>query len=171
VPDTGDAGRPDDGPLLAIGRVARAHGIHGRVLVAPYDQESKALASLKRVQLGPREFVIELAERANLGWLLSLQGIADRNAADTLRGLEVKAFRDELPPLDEGEVYFADLIGFSVVDQQGQVRGVVEGIEAAGAQELLRLEGGQLVPLALVKDVLSEGRRIVVDAPEGLFDL
>jgi 16S rRNA processing protein RimM len=171
VPEASASGRPEDGALLAIGRVARAHGIRGRILVAPYDQESQALSTLKRIQLGSREFAIELAERANLGWLLALQGIADRNAADTLRGLEVKAWRDELPPLEDGEVYFVDLIGFTVVDAQGQERGVVEGLEAAGAQELLKLQGGQLVPLELVKEVLSEARRIIVDAPEGLFDL
>ncbi|HEX4384118.1 MAG TPA: ribosome maturation factor RimM [Myxococcales bacterium] len=169
--EASDVGRPDDGALLAIGRVARAHGIRGRVLVAPYDPESQALASLKRIHLGPREYRIQLAERVNLGWLVELQGVADRNLADTLRGLEVKAFRDELPPLEEGEVYYADLIGYTVVDGQGQERGVVERLIAAGAQELLELTGGKLVPLALVKEVMSDTRRIVVDAPEGLFDL
>jgi 16S rRNA processing protein RimM len=171
VSEASDVGRPDDGALLAIGRVARAHGIRGRVLIKPYDEESQALQSLRRVYLGPREYQIELAERANLGWLLALQGVADRNLADTLRGLEVKAFRAELPPLEEGEVYYADLIGYAVVDGQGQERGVVERLIAAGAQELLELTGGKLVPLALVKEVMSDTRRIVVDAPEGLFDL
>jgi 16S rRNA processing protein RimM len=160
-----------DGELLAIGRVARAHGIRGRVLVKPFDEESQALQTLKRVYLGPREYRIELAERANLGWLLALQGVADRNLADTLRGLEVKAVRAELPPLEEGEVYYVDLIGFTVVDAQGQERGVVSHLESAGAQELLELESGKLVPLALVKEVMSEARRIIIDAPEGLFDL
>jgi 16S rRNA processing protein RimM len=171
VTEASASGRPEDGALLAIGRVARAHGIRGRVLVAPYDQESQALSTLRRVHLGSREFAIELSERANLGWLLALRGIGDRDAADALRGLEVKAFRAELPPLDEGEIYAVDLIGFTVVDAQGQERGVVEALEAAGPQDLLKLQGGQLVPLLLVKEVVPEGRRIIVDAPEGLFDL
>ena len=163
--------RPGDGGLLPIGRVARAHGIRGRVLVKPFDEESQALQTLKRVYLGPREYQIELAERANLGWLLALKGVSDRNLAETLRGLEVKALRAELPPLEEGEVYYVDLIGFTVVDAQGQERGIVSHLESAGAQELLELEGGKLVPLALVKQVMSEARRIIIDAPEGLFDL
>ena len=162
---------PGDGGLLAIGRVARAHGIRGRVLVAPYDEESQALQTLKRIYLGPREYKIDLAERANLGWLLALQGVADRNKAEPLRGLEVKAFRDELPPLEEGEIYFADLVGYTVVDAQGQERGVVSHLESAGKQELLELTSGKLVPLLLVKEVIAEARRIVIDAPEGLFDL
>ena len=56
-----------------------------------------------------------------------------------------------------------------MVDTQGRPRGVVEELEEAGAQDLLRLSGGILVPLSLVTEV--QDRRLVVDAPEGLFEL
>ena len=79
--------------------------------------------------------------------------------------------RADLPALEEGEMYAIDLIGYAVSDPQGTVRGVVEDLEEAGAQDLLRLESGALVPLSLVKEVQPQARRIVVDAPEGLFDL
>jgi 16S rRNA processing protein RimM len=141
------------------------------VLIAPYDEESQALSSVKTLWAGERQFEIARAERANLGWLVALRGLDDRDAADALRGQEVKVLRSELPELDEGEMYAVDLIGFSVVDGEGKERGVVEDLEEAGAQDLLRLEGGRLVPLALVKEVLSDVRRIVIDAPEGLFEL
>jgi 16S rRNA processing protein RimM len=157
--------------LIALGKVARAHGVRGKVLIAPYDPESQALGQLRRVEIGGREFRIALAERANLGWLVALDGLGDRDAADALRGREVKAHREELPALDSGEMYAIDLIGFTVVDGQGIERGVVEDLEAAGPQDLLRLQGGALVPLALVKEILSDLRRIVIDAPEGLFEL
>ena len=58
-----------------------------------------------------------------------------------------------------------------LLSPQGTVRGVVEDLEEAGPQDLLRLDGGTLVPLALVTEVQPQARRIVVDAPEGLFDL
>jgi 16S rRNA processing protein RimM len=157
--------------LIALGRVARAHGIRGRVLVAPYDEESLSLQHLSRVRIGDREYKIARAERANLGWLVALEGLHDRNQADALRGEEVLAHREELPPLGEQEMYAIDLIGFTVVDLQGVARGVVEDLEEAGPQDLLKLQGGQLVPLSLVKEVLSDQRRIVIEAPEGLFDL
>jgi len=160
-----------EGALLAIGRVARAHGIRGRVLVAPYDEESQALSKVQKLWAGEKQFEVARAERANLGWLVALRGVDDRNAADALRGQEVKVLRSELPALDEDEMYAVDLIGFSVVDGEGKERGVVEDLEEAGAQDLLRLEGGRLVPLALVKEVLPEVRRIVIDVPEGLFEL
>jgi 16S rRNA processing protein RimM len=160
-----------DAALLAVGRVARAHGIRGRVLVAPYNADSQGLERVRRIWLDERAFEVERAERVNLGYLVALRGITDRDQADALRGREVKVDRAELPPLDDGEMYAIDLIGFEVVDVAGTVRGAVEELEEAGAQDLLRLSGGALVPLALVKEVQAEARRIVVDAPDGLFEL
>jgi len=157
--------------LLAVGRVQRAHGVRGRVLVAPYNADSEALLRTRRIWLDGREWQVDRAERANLGWLIALRGVSDRDAADALRGQEVQVDRSDLPPLAEDEMYAIDLIGYEVVDVRGTRRGVVEGLEEAGPQDLLRLQGGTLVPLALVKEVLSDGRRIVVDAPEGLFEL
>jgi 16S rRNA processing protein RimM len=157
--------------LLAVGRVARAHGIRGRVLIAPYNAESDGLERVRRMWLGERDFEVERAERVNLGYLVALRGVADRDQAAALRGQEVRVDRAELPALDEGEMYAVDLIGYEVSDPQGRIRGVVENLEEAGPQDLLRLAGGTLVPLSLVKEVQPEARRIVVDAPEGLFEL
>ena len=157
--------------FLAIGRVARAHGVRGRILVAPYNADSEGLEGVRTIWLGERAFEVERAERVNLGYLVSLRGIADRDQAQALRGQEVRVDRAELPAPGEGEMYAVDLIGYAVSDPQGKVHGVVEDLEEAGAQDLLRLENGALVPLGLVKEVQPQARRIVVDAPEGLFDL
>jgi len=151
--------------LLAVGRVARAHGVRGRLLIAPYNADSEALRRVRRLWVGEQEFEVDRAERVNLGYLV------DRDQADALRGSEVRVDRADLPALEEGEMYAVDLIGYEVSDPQGTVHGVVEDVEEAGTQDLLRLAGGTLVPLGLVKEVLPESRRIVVEAPEGLFDL
>jgi 16S rRNA processing protein RimM len=157
--------------LLAVGRVARAHGVRGRLLIAPYNADSEGLQRVRKMWLGEHEFEVERAERVQLGYLVALRGVADRDEAAALRGKEVHVDRAELPALEEGEMYAVDLIGYEVSDPQGTVRGVVEDLEEAGAQDLLRLRGGALVPLGLVKEVQREARKIVVDAPEGLFEL
>lgn len=160
-----------DEALLAVGRVARAHGIRGRVLLAPYNAESTGLEGIRRLWLSGREYEVARAERVNLGYLVALRGIDDRNAADALRGQEVMVDRRELPPPEEDEIYAVDLIGFTVADAQGKAHGVVEEIEEAGHQDLLKLQGGALVPMGLVREVISEARRIVIEVPEGLFDI
>ena len=157
--------------LLAVGRVARAHGLRGRVLIAPYNPDSSGLARVRRMWVGGQELEVERAERVNLGYLVAFRGVSDRDRADALRGQEVQVERAELPALEADEMYAVDLIGYEVSDPAGTVHGVVENLEEAGAQDLLRLRGGGLVPLALVKEVQPEARRIIVDAPEGLFDL
>jgi 16S rRNA processing protein RimM len=156
---------------LAVGKVARAHGIRGRVLIAPFHADSESLARVTRVWLADREYQVARVERANLGWLVALKGVDDRDQADALRGQEVQIDRAEMPPPGENEIYAIDLVGCEVVDGEGRVRGVVEDIEEAGPQDLLKLQGGALVPMGLVKEVSQDGRRIVVDVPEGLFEL
>ena len=160
-----------DPALLAVGRVARAHGLRGRVLVAPYNADSIGLERVRRLWLSGKVYEVARAERVNLGYLVALRGIDDRNAADALRGQEVMVDRSELPPPAEDEMYAVDLIGFEVTDAPGKVYGVVEDLEEAGPQDLLKLKGGALVPLGLVQEVMSESRRIVIQVPEGLFEL
>ena len=145
--------------------------MRGRVLIAPYNASSEGLERVRRLWLGERQFEVDRAERVNLGYLVALRGVEDRDQAGALRGQEVRVDRAELPALEEGEMYAIDLIGYAVSDAQGTVHGVVEDLEEAGAQDLLRLESGVLVPLSLVKEVQPQARRIVVDAPDGLFDL
>ncbi|GAC1346950.1 MAG: ribosome maturation factor RimM [Myxococcales bacterium] len=166
--------------LLAVGRVARAHGLRGRILVAPYNAESSGLERASALWLAreggePRRVEVRSAERANLGYLVALRGLDNRNAAEALRGNEVWVARAELPSLDEGEFYASDLVGMEVRDGAGVLRGAVTALETAGRQELLtvRTPAGVevLVPLGLVREVEEGARRIVVDAPEGLFEL
>src|SRR5438128_11125739 len=156
---------------LAIGRVARAHGIRGRVLIAPYNAGSEGLCQARRIWLGEREFEVDRAQRVSQGYLIALRGVGDRDQADALRGKEVRVDRAELPALEAGEMYAIDLIGYQVSDPQGTVRVVVEDLEEAGPQYLPRLNGGALVPLARITVVQPQARRIFVDAPEGLCEL
>jgi 16S rRNA processing protein RimM len=165
--------------LLAIGRVARAHGVRGRILLVPYNADSDSLTRVPalwlRVGAGePERFAVARAERTAQGYLIALVGVVDRDAAAELRGREALVERSSLPAPDEGEMYAADLIGFSVVDQTGAQRGVVVDLETAGLQELLRVRDADrdaLVPVALLKEIDEARRRIVVEAPEGLFEL
>jgi 16S rRNA processing protein RimM len=165
--------------LLPVGRVARAHGIQGRILLVPYNEESQDLVGVLSLWLRaregePRRFEVGKAERVNLGYLVALRGIADRDAAAALRGQEALVDRAELPAPGEDELYAADLIGMSAVDQDGTDRGEVVALETAGLQELLRVRKGQkesLVPLSLVREVDEAARKISIEAPEGLFEL
>ena len=168
------AARP---PLMAVGRVARAHGIRGRILVAPFNEESEGLERVRTLWLArpgaePAPHPVERAERVHLGYIFALQNLTDRDVAGALRGSEVSVARDELPKLDEDEVYTADLIGLSVRDTQGNPRGKIVDLEQAGPNELLVVRGPQgdaLVPLAFFVEL--DGDVAVIEVPEGLFEV
>jgi 16S rRNA processing protein RimM len=176
--------------LLAVGRIARAHGLRGRVLLAPYNEASEGLERASAFWLQPRtlrepggagaaegpprRFEVAHAERVHLGYLVSLRGVIDRDAAEALRGSEALIEREELPALEADQIWAADLVGMQVRDEAGAVRGEVVGLEAAGPNDLLQVKaeaGVALVPMGLVREVDEEGRTIVIEAPEGLFEV
>jgi 16S rRNA processing protein RimM len=99
-----------------------------------------------------------------------LEGVADRSAAEALRGSLVEVDRSALPPLEEGEYYHADLIGLPCVDAEGRELGSVAAVENYGAGDLLEVEAPDgkrsLIPFKSgIADL--EGDRIVLD-PEFL---
>ncbi|MBS2023274.1 MAG: 16S rRNA processing protein RimM [Deltaproteobacteria bacterium] len=165
-------------PLLAVGYVARAHGVRGRILVTPFNAESQGLERVQVLWLArdgqaPKQHKVSRGERVHLGYIYALQGLDDRDVAESLKGSEVSVARAELPALDEDQLYAADLIGLTVIDTTGVERGVIEAFEQAGPNELLSVRGPKgvsLVPLAFLVEVDAQNRALI-DAPEGLFDL
>ncbi len=97
---------------------------------------------------------------------MSFVGIEDRSGAEALAGTVLRA-----EPLDDPDAMWVhELIGCEVVDDTGVARGRVEAVQENPASDLLVLEDGSLVPLRFVVKGPDEGR-IVVEVPEGLFDL
>jgi 16S rRNA processing protein RimM len=98
-------------------------------------------------------------------WLVWFEGIADRAAADALRGTALLA-----EPLDDpSELWVHELIGASVSTVAGDAVGTVTSVEANPASDLLVLDTGALVPVFFV--VSHDPGHLVIDPPEGLFDL
>ncbi len=154
--------------------MARAHALRGFVLIVPHHAPCESLPHEVRVG----EVVRRIAEqqRVHLGILVRFEGIADRTAAEALRGLPVKCERDALPAPLPGEVYAADLAGFAVFDRAGKQLGSVVTLESGAAQDLLRIElGGREVLVPYVPPIIFSvdpvSRRMVIDPPEGLLEL
>lgn len=98
-------------------------------------------------------------------WIVAFEGIPDRNAAETFRGLALRA-----APLDDPEALWVhELVGCRVVEVDGTERGTVTAVEANPASDLLVLDDGHLVPLRFV--VGHDDGRVTIDPPAGLFEL
>jgi 16S rRNA processing protein RimM len=167
--------------IVVLGKVVDAYGLRGAVRVRPFADGPESWAVMPRWWFGRDGDAPEawrglrlIRCRAQAGSLVAaLDGIADRDAAESLRGMLVGAPRGELPVPEDGEYYWGDLVGLDVVNARGQALGRVAGLIGTGANDVLRVveedregKGGErLLPFveAVVREVDVPGRRIRVD--------
>ncbi|WHU03385.1 ribosome maturation factor RimM [Sphingomonas sp. NIBR02145] len=123
----------DQPVTLAV--VIGAHGVTGEVRLKVFAEDlsthrqfNGGALTLKSVRGGPNGTIARFAE------------VADRNAAEALRGTELRVPRSALPPLGEGEYYHVDLLGLPAVSDAGEVLGKVVAIDDFGAGDVIEIE-------------------------------
>jgi len=143
---------------IALAAVAGAHGVRGELRLKLFTQNAANLARHKTVFIGGEERILENVRAGTSGAIARVAGIADRSAAEGLRGALVEVDRAALPPLEEGEYYHADLIGLPCFDREGREVGKVSAVENYGAGDLLEIER-------------PGGKRSLIPFREGIADL
>jgi 16S rRNA processing protein RimM len=169
---------------LVVGRVVRAHGVTGEIVVEirTDDPDTRfapgTTLRAKPSRGGPeRDYVVDSAREHSGRLLVRLDGVADRSAADSMRGTLFVVDSVDLPPIEEpDEFYDHQLEGLQVVTTTGTPVGSVAEVLHTAAGELLsvRSEAGEiLVPFvsAIVTSVSLTDRTIEIDPPEGLLEL
>ena len=157
----------DERPTLEVGRIVKAHGLKGQVVVDLWTDRIERLAPATRLTTPRRPLTVRSAHPHQDRYLVWFEEIVSREDAEAARGEVLSAPR--LDAGDEDVLWIADLYGACVVDSLGIVRGTVVDVEANPASDLLVLDSGALVPLTFVTS-LEANTRIVVDAPDGLFE-
>jgi 16S rRNA processing protein RimM len=169
-----------DAELVVVGRVVKAHGIRGEVVVNPLSDVPGRLDAGVTVRLGGRPATIVTSRPHQGRWLVTFDGVADRTAAEQLRGRVLEAERIDL---DDSDAYFVhELVGMPVrtVDghELGTVNAAVELPDAAGYDllEVARPDGRSwLLPavdeyVEVVAEPDGSESLVVVDPPAGLLD-
>ena len=160
---------------VLLGRIAGAHGIRGDVLIKTFTAAPESIGAYGPLadKSGARTFEIQSVRVTAKGVVARLKGVADRNAAEALKGIELYVERERLPAADEGEFYHADLIGLAAVDGEGRPVGEIVAVHNFGAGDLIevRLAGSgktELVPFTddAVPEVDIAARRAVVVIPQ-----
>jgi 16S rRNA processing protein RimM len=170
--------------LLTVGRVVRPHGVHGEVVVEvrtdePEDRYAAGAQLVTEEPSGATGRLTVAASRPHQGRLIvAFDGVADRDGADSLRGVLLQVDSAQVaPPTDPEEFHDHQLVGLAVVTPDGERVGEVARIDHAPAADLLVVERADgrtaLVPFvaAMVPEVDIEAGRIVIDPPPGLLDL
>jgi len=169
------SGETGDHRRVLLGHIAGAHGIRGAVLVRSYTAEAEAIAGYGplETEAGDARYVLRVEGATAKGLICRVDGVADRTAAEALKGVALYVARDRLPPPDEGEYYHADLIGLQAVTEAGAPLGAVVAVLNYGAGDILevRAEGAkrtELYPMteAVVRRVDLAGGAVVLAPPE-----
>ena len=167
-----------------MAQVLAPYGVQGWIRIRPFSDAPDAMLKHERWWLKPagsdtwRE-VTRTGGRLHSGSVLAqLAGVATREAALALRGAEIGVPRAAMAPLEQGEIYWADLVGLEVVNRDGAVLGQVVALQEYGAHPVLRVAPGsedergekraeRLIPFvaAHVDRVDPAARRIEVDWP------
>ncbi|MDB5439660.1 MAG: rimM [Caulobacteraceae bacterium] len=128
--------------LILIGRVAGAFGIRGEVRIHAYTADPLALKAYKTLlnKAGQAALTVKSAKPAANGVIVSATEVADRDAAEALKGLDLYVPRSALPEPDDDEFYITDLIGLEVRTPEGDAIGVVGSVENYGAGDLLDIK-------------------------------
>jgi len=162
-----------------LGIVAAPHGVRGLVRIRSFTEDPMAVATYGELsdETGSRRYRVEALSTAKGAVLARIEGVADRTAAEALRGLRLFVERSALPATSEREWYEADLIGLSAVGRDGRDWGKVLAFHDFGGGLTMEVSGGAASPRSVmlpftdqaVPEIDVDGGKVLVDPPAGVL--
>jgi 16S rRNA processing protein RimM len=159
---------------ICVARIGAAHGVRGAVKLWTFTEDPFAVQEYGPLMTkdGARQFEVTHVREAKDHLVATLKGIATREDAERLNGLELYVSRDKLPETDEDEYYHADLIGLAAVNAADEPLGRVVAIHNFGAGDIIEIAPAKgatmLLPFtnAVVPTVDLAGGRVVIELPQ-----
>lgn len=173
--------------FLVVGHLNKAHGTKGELFVWPLtDHPESSFAPGVVLYMGDAtgnvpdaalpSLLVTGARAFRRGFLVRFEGIEDRDDAQGLQGRYLLRRREELEALQEGEVFYHQLLGMRVVTETGEDVGIVAEVYELRPADLLEVRGpAGIVHIPFLESIVrvvdtAEGI-LVIDPPEGLLDL
>ena len=161
-------------PQICIARIGAAHGVRGAVKLWTFTEDPLAVQAYGPLVTkdGARQFEVTDAREAKGHLVVTLKGVATREDAERLNGVELYIAREKLPATDEDEYYHADLIGLAAVTPTNEPLGRVIAIHNFGAGDIIEIApphgATMLLPFtnAVVPSVDLASGRVVIELPE-----
>lgn len=165
-----------DDNQICVGAFSGSYGVNGEVRLKSFCADPEAIADYTPLTTedGKRSFTIRLTRSIKGALVAKVDGITNKEDADTLKGIRLFTDRAQLPALPDDEFYHADLIGLTVLDTGGTVLGKVHAVQNHGASDLLEVmldasSATILLPFTgeVIPTVDLTAGRIIADPPEG----
>jgi 16S rRNA processing protein RimM len=159
---------------ICVARIGAAHGVRGAIKLWTFTEDPLAIQRYGPLMTkdGARQFEVTHAREAKGHLVATLKGVATREDAERLNGIELYVAREQLPAPAEDEYYHADLIGLAAVTTAGEPLGQVIAIHNFGAGDIIEIapphDASLLLPFtnAVVPTVDLAGGRVVIELPE-----
>jgi len=165
---------------VPLGEIVATHGLDGWLKLNPFNPNSSALSTEVEVCLekSGRQSLhqLESSKPHKRQFPIKLRGVDSINAAQPLIGSTLLISDDALDPLEPGQYYHYQVIGFAVVDLDGAVVGTITGTLSTAGGELYVVRGADkehLIPAVkeIIEKVDFDDRKVIVNPPQGLLDL
>ncbi|HAF54281.1 MAG TPA: 16S rRNA processing protein RimM [Thauera sp.] len=166
--------------MIVLGRIVAPFGVQGWLKIHPFGDDPAAWRKMPHWWLSLddnapdaqwKQYTLTACRAHGKGLVAALAEVPDRNAAEAIDGFFVGAPRDALPQPAEGEYYWGDLVGLTVINEAGEILGTVASLLSTGAHDVLQVQDGddkggveRLIPFvaAYVLDVDLAAREIRV---------
>ncbi len=165
---------------VLVGKVTKAHGIKGELKVRSFSGQLDSITRHNRLLLvsrqnsEPKPYKVERARTANKEALVLLEGVDNRNRAEEFCGLEVLAYKDDLPALAADEFYLHELEGLLVQTEDGTEIGTIDAFFNNGGHDILVVVSGKketLIPLVPGMITARDDNKVTIAPPPGLLDV
>lgn len=162
---------------ILIGKIVNAVGLKGEVKVYCYTDRKERFAELQSIWVEDDRREIETVRPHGNTVILKLRGIEDRNASEAQKNKGVYMEESDLTELPEDTYYVRDLIGMTILNEDGTKLGILGDVLQNSAQDLyeIRLPEGRSVLLPVVKEFVRKvdlgENAITVSLPKGLLEL
>lgn len=158
---------------IVIGKIVAPHGVRGDIRIMPLTDRPEQFLNLSYLLLEDgRQLTVKAARFHKRMVLVSTKEITTMNDAELLRDKKILIRAEDLPPLEEGRFYVADLIGLPVFDEEGKQLGTFKDSITTGSNDvyIVAVPGGKdlLIPglKIYVREINLQEKRIVVKLPE-----
>jgi 16S rRNA processing protein RimM len=159
---------------ICVARIGAAHGVRGAVKLWTFTEDPLAVKRYGPLTTkdGARQFEVTHVREAKDHLVATIKGVATREDAERLNGIELYIAREKLPVTRDDEYYHADLIGLAAVNAANEPLGRVVAIHNFGAGDIIEIAPAQgptmLLPFtnAVVPTVDLKGGRVVIELPQ-----
>ncbi len=152
---------------LNVATVLKPQGIRGEIKVKTLTDSAEDMRAFARVFIDGAEYKVLSVRPAGDCAYLTLRGIADRNAAELLRGKDVIVLREDAPELPQDTFYLVDILGCEVVTEKGKTLGTICDITPAKTDiYVIEKDGGRITFVAaegVIEDIDVEAKRVTVN--------